>query len=482
MQDTSTEMEAKGLKMKEVLMVCGDRNLGVGLTVWDIETGDRFLHIPTCASPRFGVTCLKNQYLVASQIHRPGCVAGGVIFTWSLNKTQAPLRSYTGEVLGPLCGTKDGIYIAGGAPSGNIYIWEVTTGKLLKTWHGHNISLTCLVFSDDGSLLISGSEDGMVVVWSMISLLDSMDNESCSSVLSCLTAHTSSVTGLLTSSCGLNSVFVSSSLDGTCKAWDIFSGTLLQTRTYTIPITASVLDPEERYLISGSADGRIFVNTFEVGLLEDPYHNSDDQQIVLKGHRESITAMSFCGMGLISASEDCTACLWDVVNWVIIRTFEHQKGAISNLLVMPQSSLVPLKSHQRASNSLRFSLLEKYPQTSPASNGMATLLPSREHETMEEYCSTDLLNQHISDLEGDHTAEAMQMKVDTNMGNRAWIVTMTKHTMKMNKQLQIRLLDIAEHRLKELEEAESPTEERKKKKIKENGFSIEGEGVTQSHG
>lgn len=74
-------------------------------------------------------------------------------------------------------------------------------------------------------------------------------------------------------------------------------------------------------------------------------------------------------------------------------------GAISNLLVMPQSSLVPLKSHQRASNSLRFSLLEKYSQTSPASNGMATLLPSREHEAVEEYCSTDLLNQQISDLE-----------------------------------------------------------------------------------
>lgn len=72
--------------MKECLVVCGDRNLGVGLTIFDIETGDRFLHIPTCASPSSGVTCLKNQYLVASQIHRPGCVAGGVIFTWSLNK------------------------------------------------------------------------------------------------------------------------------------------------------------------------------------------------------------------------------------------------------------------------------------------------------------------------------------------------------------------------------------------------------------
>lgn len=74
------------------------------------------------------------------------------------------------------------------------------------------------------------------------------------------------------------------------------------------------------------------------------------------------------------------------------------------------------------------------------------------------------------------------MKVDTNMGNRAWLTTMTKHTMKMNKQLQVRLLDIAEHRLKELEETGSPTEEPKKKKIKENGFVLEGEGGTQTQG
>lgn len=75
-----------GTNGKEGLVVCGDKNLGVGLTIWDIETGDRLLHIPTCASPPFGLTCLRNHYLVASQIHRPGSVGGGVIFTWPLNK------------------------------------------------------------------------------------------------------------------------------------------------------------------------------------------------------------------------------------------------------------------------------------------------------------------------------------------------------------------------------------------------------------
>ncbi|KAK2978184.1 hypothetical protein RJ640_030357, partial [Escallonia rubra] len=264
---------------EEALVVCGDKNLGVGITVWDMGTGQHLLHIPTCASPPHGLICLKNQYLVASQIHRPGSVGGGVIFTWPLNKPKAPLRNYPMEATGPLSCTTDGIYLAGGAPSGNIYIWEVTNGRLLKNWRAHLASLTCLVFSDDGSLLVSGSEDGMIVVWSMISLLDETDCGSFPSILSYSKEHTSFVTGLLSKSSRSSSVFVSSSLDGTCKVWDLVSGTLLGTMAFSAPVTAIVLDPAEKFLFSGSADGRIFLSTLDVGLVEYPYICQEDQHI-----------------------------------------------------------------------------------------------------------------------------------------------------------------------------------------------------------
>ncbi|KAJ4979351.1 hypothetical protein NE237_010131 [Protea cynaroides] len=44
--------------------------------------------------------------------------------------------------------------------------------------------------------------------------------------------------------------------------------------------------------------------------------------------RASITALTFNSSGslLISASEDCTVCLWDVSCWIVIRRFNHQKG------------------------------------------------------------------------------------------------------------------------------------------------------------
>ena len=56
--------------------------------------------------------------------------------------------------------------------------------------------------------------------------------------------------------------------------------------------------------------------------------NSCSNIISLRSHSHSgaITALTFSESGLMSASEDCTICMWDVVNQVIIRRFNHGKG------------------------------------------------------------------------------------------------------------------------------------------------------------
>ncbi|KAB5525117.1 hypothetical protein DKX38_022866 [Salix brachista] len=364
----------RGNGSDEVLVVCSDRNMGTGIAIWDMETGDRIVHIPTCASPLHGLLCLRDQFVVASQVNKHGSVGGGAIFTWALNKPQQPLRSYPLEAIGPLGCTKDGLFLAGGSPSGNVYLWEVADGRLLKTWRAHSKSLKCLSFSKDDSLLISGSEDGVVCVWSMVSLLDTEDLESSFSLLHYSSEHTSSVTGLLTTSGIANSTFISSSLDATCKvpghAWDVVSGRLIQTQDYPLGITAIVTDLAEQLLFAGGVDGSIFVSVLDIGLLEDPFAVAGDEPVVLKGHNGSITALTFSSVGLISASEDCTVCLWDVISKVIIRRFSHHKGAVTNLVVIPRSA----SNHRRVSNQFRVSVLNKCPQPANSSNGILTLL------------------------------------------------------------------------------------------------------------
>ncbi|XP_058226358.1 protein ROOT INITIATION DEFECTIVE 3-like [Rhododendron vialii] len=469
---------------KEALAVCSNKSLGIGITMWDIESGDHLLHLPTCASLPHGLTCLGNQCLAASQIHRQGSVAGGVIFIWPFNKSQATIRSYPIEAIGPLASTKDGLYLVGGAPSGNGYVWEVSCGRLLRTWCVHHKSLTCLSFSGDDSFLISGSVDGTIVVWPMIGLLDEADCWNSPSLLNFSSEHSASVTSILTTLSSSSSFFVSSSLDGTCKVWDLVTGKLLQNLAFPLPITASVLDPAENMLFSGSADGRIFMSMLDVGLVEDSSIVSEDEPFVLKGHNGSITALVFCGAGLISASEDCTACLWDVVNCAIVRIFCHRRGPITNLVVIPQSSLLPRMNHHRATNRVQVSMLDKYPKPVDSSKGVLTFLPShsseRDHSIASEFQNTNLLKQQILDLENGGTPAAIQMMVETSIESQAWAARMTKHVMEMNKHLQSRLLDMMQCRLlQDPPDASSSAAIRKRKKTNFESLSLRGEEQSQ---
>ncbi|XP_021905497.1 protein ROOT INITIATION DEFECTIVE 3-like [Carica papaya] len=404
----------------EALVVCSDRSMGIGVTVWDVDSGDQLLHIPTCAASPHGLLCLRNQFIVASQVNRHGSMGGGAVFIWSLNKPHSPIRSYTMEAIGPLCSTRDGVYLAGGSPSGNAYLWEVSTGRLLKAWAAHDKCLKCMAFSDDGSILISSSDDGMLCMWSMISLLDMEDSGSLPLLLHCSLEHTSSITGLLTMSPSASATFVSSSLDGTCKVWDQISGIPIKTQVYPVAITAIVLHPGERVLFSGSIDGSIFVDELDIGRVEDPFSVTDNQPVVLKGHKGSIIAMSFSKSGLISASKDCSVCLWDVNNQVIIRRFNHQKGAITNTVIIPRSVLL---NHQRSSNQYRISLLEKYPQRPNSANGTIISLPPfsslKGNHTSAGLQKTSLLDQHLFDSKAElwGAYDGLQLDWDTECRN-----------------------------------------------------------------
>ncbi|KAH8486745.1 hypothetical protein H0E87_025665 [Populus deltoides] len=449
----------KGNGSDEVLVVCSDRNMGTGIAMWDMETGDRIMHIPTCASPLYGLLCLRDQFLVASQVNKHGSVGGGAIFTWSLNKPQQPLRSYPLEAIGPLGCTKDGLFLAGGSPSGNVYLWEVKIESLLPT----PLSLVEKKFKTKSYEWFMHHTDYQIDG----SLLDTEDFGSSCSLLHYSSEHTSSVTGLLTTSGIANSTFISSSLDATCKAWDVFSGRLIQTQDYPLGITAIVTDPAEQLLFAGSMDGRIFVSVLDIGLLEDPFTVAGDEPVVLKGHNGSIMALTFSSVGLISASEDCTVCLWDVVSQVIIRRFNHQKGAVTNLVVIPRSLLHSASNHRRVSNQFRISVLSKCPQPANSSNGILTLLHTcsspKDHQASVDLRRTNSLDQQIFEMEQEQTPAAMQMKVETSMDHRTWARRMTNHVMEMNSHLQSRLLDLMQTRLLLATENDSPATGKSKK-------------------
>ena len=78
---------------------------------------------------------------------------------------------------------QQGVLCVGGTATGKIYIWEVglyfsllhlrthdiqtASGILYNAWDAHYRQVNVLRFTNDGSALVSGSDDSAVNVWSV---------------------------------------------------------------------------------------------------------------------------------------------------------------------------------------------------------------------------------------------------------------------------------------------------------------------------
>jgi len=63
-----------------------------------------------------------------------------------------------------------GQLVAAGDTDGDLRIWNVRTGQLVRRWTGHKGIVWSVAFAAEGKVLLSGGEDGVVKCWDASSL------------------------------------------------------------------------------------------------------------------------------------------------------------------------------------------------------------------------------------------------------------------------------------------------------------------------
>ncbi|MEO6326466.1 MAG: serine/threonine-protein kinase, partial [Thermoanaerobaculia bacterium] len=207
-------------------------------------------------------------------------------------------------------------------------LFEVGTGKLVRTFEGHASAITSARFSPDGSLVLTGSADRTVRLW---------ERES-GKLVRAFVGHTGRVLDVAFG--GNPGVVLSASEDRSVRIWDVPSG-----------LKTAVLGPHEGSVLAlaVSADG-----AFAMTATGDPVTHRGDGRVrvsdlalgkpirALTGHTGAVLsiALSADGRFVLTGGSDRTARLWELATGKLIRTIEGHGGEILAVAFSPDGEFL----------------------------------------------------------------------------------------------------------------------------------------------
>lgn len=152
------------------ILVSGSYDEAVFL--WDVRTRRILRSLPAHSDPVGGVDFIRDGTLIVS------CAGDGLIRIWDTGTGQC-LRTLVHEDNAPVTSVRfspNGKFVLAWTLDACVRLWDYVEGRCMKTYQGHTNGRYSLggafgVYGDDieKALVISGSEDGGIIVWDVVS-------------------------------------------------------------------------------------------------------------------------------------------------------------------------------------------------------------------------------------------------------------------------------------------------------------------------
>jgi len=197
------------------------------------------------------------------------------------------------------------------APDTGVRVWNTQTGETVYELKGHTNTVDAVAFLDD-THLISGGWDAQIILW------DLQTGKS----LRTFTGHEDKVYKLSVSPD--HTQLLSASADGSVRLWTIETGELV--RTYNVPDADSATNDVNG--VAFAPDGKTFVSGGSDKAVHIWDATSDRLIMTLQGHTESVneTIYSPDGTQIASSSWDDSVRLWDPTTGTEVRRITGHNG------------------------------------------------------------------------------------------------------------------------------------------------------------
>ena len=223
------------------------------------------------------------------------------------------LRGHNGQVRG-IAITLDGRQVISGSYDNTLRIWDLLSGKALRTLYGHTDRVFGVALMPNNQLAVSCSADRSIRLWDL-------NSGYCTAIFE---GHTRGVCSVAVTPDG--QWIISGSFDKTLRIWDLkttYCIAILQGHTDSIFSVA--VTPDGRYVVSASGDRTLRIWDLETAQCV----------ATLEGHSGPVDCVVITpdGRSIISGSRDYTVRVWDLESGRELAILEGHSDAIIGLAV-----------------------------------------------------------------------------------------------------------------------------------------------------